>query len=857
MSRKSARKAWLSTVGLGVGLWGSGAGSAADPLPLAPQKPGDIQLVKQEKKDPVPVQKKDPTTTTTPTDPVLPELPGIRGGGGQGPAPNPDIGTKTQSEAPPSAAVAGGTSNAVDVAANSASQVLGASDLSQLLFKSSASTGVQFQQRNPLVNDPRIRGLRNTQFLMYGDSAFFAPVRLDLDTPVTRFDPGSVRDIIVVKGPYSALYGPGHAVLDVATLDSPRFKCFEFHGRTSLGYQTNGERWDGLQSVWAGESNWGARVTYNGLTGSDYKDGNGNSIPSSYLSHNVSWAIGWDLSEKTSVEFKGQRVYQEGLEFPGLYFDVQELNTEAYTLRFTSKDQGFFDRFEFDAWYNTSVGVGNTAAGPKQNFVQQLLAVSFNPGRFNQSAFNNFGYLPLPSIQTASMTTGPGGAPLPPLNLFTDESTSRFATSSLGYRTFLEWGKEKDENRLIAGTDLRLLGQGLTESIRLKQTQGTSVVFPLPLGTTLEQNQSIPDSNLVNPGLFAQLDMPLNNRLTLRGGGRADWVRTSTGVRQIDGNIDLFGQPAQPNPGRFVVDPAIYSTDPQGDTTRNFFLLAGFLQSEYKFTDEITGTVSVGHSQRAPTLTELYAAGPFLGVLQQGTSRVIGDPNLASEKLTQIDLGLRAQNEFMQVGAGVFYGWINDFITYDQNSGGPGLTQVVYTNTDLATLAGAELFGQIDVTSWLSTYATMTYVQGIDQTHNVNRRNPSLSSSRATNTANGQYATDTEALPQIPPLESRVGFRIHQPTLTPKWQLDLGARMVASQNNIARSLGELGTPGFTTFNIRGYWQASERLLLTAGVENLGNRFYREHLDPVSGTILGINPLYRPGTNFYFGTQYSY
>ena len=81
--------------------------------------------------------------------------------------------------------------------------------------------------------------------------------------------------------------------------------------------------------------------------------------------------------------------------------------------------------------------------------------------------------------------------------------------------------------------------------------------------------------------------------------------------------------------------------------------------------------------------------------------------------------------------------------------------------------------------------------------------------------------------------------------------------MVAGQNSVATSLGEIATPGFTTFTIRSYWQATERLLLTAGVENLGNKFYREHLDPISGNILGVFPLNRPGTNFYFGSQLSY
>ena len=59
-----------------------------------------------------------------------------------------------------------------------------------------------------------------------------------------------------------------------------------------------------------------------------------------------------------------------------------------------------------------------------------------------------------------------------------------------------------------------------------------------------------------------------------------------------------------------------------------------------------------------------------------------------------------------------------------------GLSQVVYTNTALATLAGTELFIQANVTDWLTPYATFSYVQGVDQTHADNSRPADLASSR-------------------------------------------------------------------------------------------------------------------------------
>ena len=56
-------------------------------------------------------------------------------------------------------------------------------------------------------------------------------------------------------------------------------------------------------------------------------------------------------------------------------------------------------------------------------------------------------------------------------------------------------------------------------------------------------------------------------------------------------------------------------------------------------------------------------------------------------------------------------------------------------------------------------------------------------------------------------------------------------------------------------------------LLTAGVENFGDKNYREHLDLRTGTFPLTNPvtgqvevgpgLLQPGVNFYFGAQLTY
>jgi outer membrane receptor protein involved in Fe transport len=117
----------------------------------------------------------------------------------------------------------------------------------------------------------------------------------------------------------------------------------------------------------------------------------------------------------------------------------------------------------------------------------------------------------------------------------------------------------------------------------------------------------------------------------------------------------------------------------------------------------------------------------------------------------------------------------------------------------------------------------------------------------------GQVGPTAEPLPQIPPLESRIGFRVHQPGKAPRWAVEISARIVAAQDRVAESLAEVATPGFTVYDLRGYWQVNKDFLLTAGVENFTDKTYLEHLDLRTPGL----PFFQPGINFYFGAKLNY
>ena len=100
------------------------------------------------------------------------------------------------------------------------------------------------------------------------------------------------------------------------------------------------------------------------------------------------------------------------------------------------------------------------------------------------------------------------------------------------------------------------------------------------------------------------------------------------------------------------------------------------------------------------------------------------------------------------------------------------------------------------------------------------------------------------------PLEATLGLRLSD--ASERWQVEWSVRVVDNQDRVATSLFVLPTPGFATVDMRSYWQVDERVLLTAGVTNIGNRNYQEHVDPHARAV-GFN-VYQPGVNFYFGTE---
>jgi outer membrane receptor protein involved in Fe transport len=774
------------------GALACGLTRADEPRPLPPPPPDAVSLLTPPGASPdgniILVQQPPSVTAAQPVAPAAETAPAAGGGGsrdlfgsagGGGAAAAPGAAAGPGAQAPAAAPSASQISAAGAPAASTVSGIeavsRAASDLGDLLGKSQSSLGVEVQRRNPIITDPRVRGQHVGQLLTIADGAFFFPARVDLDTIVSKIDSSLIRDVVVVKGPYSVRMGPGFTFFNVETLGSPRFQeGFEAHGATAVLFKTNGDQWHGRQDVWGGDSDYGFRIGYDLMSGSDYRWGDGRQqLVSGYSAQNVYAAFGFDLSPDSGLEFR--TIYQDlhNVFLPGQAFDIEHGYTESFTARYTLNNQDYFDRFTLDAWYNES--------------------------RFDG---NNF----LPAQQIQLFATNPSSA-------FTGVTNGDI--ESTGYRAAVSWGQEKHV-QFAVGTDLEYLSNRVAEYDTII---GKTFAFP------------IPRAYLFDPGVFADTTIPLlDNHLIIKAGVRADWATSDI--------IDL--------PPDQAAELANIATIGPGPYHRDFDLWATYLTGEYKCTDHWTVTAGTGQAMRPPTPTELFAGGPFLAVVQNGLNFVNGNKLLNPEQLWQLDLGLKAEYETFRFGVNGFYSWFHDYITFQELPGttANGIRGIAFVNTNRATLSGFELYAEWDMFDYLTPFVTANYVEGRDYSPPYPQ----------------------QPLPGIYPLEGRLGFRFHEPRRSPRWGMEFLMRMVAGQNRIANSpgetaivglpnpggLGEQPTPGFTVFNVRGFWQVNKAILLTAGVENLGDRFYREALDLRTG--LGV---YQPGISFYFGTQVSY
>lgn len=270
----------------------------------------------------------------------------------------------------------------------------------------------------------------------------------------------------------------------------------------------------------------------------------------------------------------------------------------------------------------------------------------------------------------------------------------------------------------------------------------------------------------------------------------------------------------------------------EGDT-RADTLPSGFIRYEHDLTAiPATTYIGLGHAQRFPDYWELFS--PKLA--PAGAANAFD--GIKPEKTTQLDFGIQYRDARLEAWASGYVGQIRDYILFDYRTGMMGMSTSQAQNID-ARIMGGEVGAAYKLSENWKADATLAY-------------------------AWGKNSSDGKALPQMPPLESRLGLTYSRDV----WSVGALWRLVAAQNRIAENQGNVvgkdyeKSAGFGVFSLNGAYKVNNNLKLSAGVDNLFDNTYAEHLNLAGNAGFGYpatdpQPVNEPGRTFWTKVDFSF
>ncbi|QDW67815.1 TonB-dependent copper receptor [Luteimonas granuli] len=270
--------------------------------------------------------------------------------------------------------------------------------------------------------------------------------------------------------------------------------------------------------------------------------------------------------------------------------------------------------------------------------------------------------------------------------------------------------------------------------------------------------------------------------------------------------------------------------NPTAGQSREETLKAGFVRYERDIDRRLSWYAGVGHTERMPDYWEMFSAdmGPM--------GAVNAFAGLDTEKTTQLDVGLQYRGERFSAWVSAYAGRVEDFIQFRYMDTMMGKRSRV-TNIDAET-RGAELGVEYRPAQDWKLGGSLAYARGEDR-------------------------DSGRPLPQMPPLEGRFSADWNNGT----WSAGVLLRVVDGQDRVAEGYGnvvgqDIGpSAGFATLALNAGYRVNARLQVTAGVDNLFDRAYSEHLNLAGNADFGYPAdavrINEPGRTFWLRAGYGW
>jgi iron complex outermembrane receptor protein len=596
--------------------------------------------------------------------------------------------------------------------------------------------------------DPVLRGMSGSRLnILSNDGNLIGACPSRMDNPLSYIAPETYDRLTIIKGPQSVRWGAGASAGTVRfERDTPRFDAPGFQLQASaLAGSSN--RNDQMLDASFGSTPGYVRINGNRSEADDYRDGNGDGVPSRWRKWNADAAIGWTPDADTVLELSAGS--GDGLaRYAGRGMDGASFKRSSYGLRFEKGNlSGAWDKLLANVYSNSA-----------DHVMDNYTLRTPNPDSS----------MPMPMASNVERRTRGG-------------------------RVASEWRWQ--DVAIVAGID--------EQDSRHRKRNGMG-------RGTWQQSPWSRDADFSTQGVFTELTFGEGTAQRWLAGLRLDSAKAKDLRERV-------GMMAMPNP--------------TAGQTRRERLGSGFLRYERDHGQAWTWYAGLGHSERMPDYWELFSAdaGP--------TGSVNAFAGVKPEKTTQLDLGLQFRSQKLDAWVSAYAGQLQDYILFNYRSGGMMGSSTQADNVD-ARIAGAEAGLEWRPTQDWRLGGTLAYAWG----ENRDQHRP---------------------LPQIPPLEARLSTSYEREN----WSVGALLRAATRQTRVAPDQGnvvarDLGpTSGFATFSLNAAWRISDELRASAGVDNLFDRTYAEHLNLAGSADFGFpaDPvrINEPGRTLWLKLDYRY
>lgn len=600
--------------------------------------------------------------------------------------------------------------------------------------------------------DPTIRGQSQTQLNVILDDAYLhggCPNRMDPPTSFANIE--SYDSVRVIQGVETLQYGSGGSGGTI--LFERGIPEMGTHGKIEVGAGDNAYKSSANAEVSTrGELGYVRAFAIN-KDGSNYKDGNGNTVRASYSTEHHGVIAGLTPKAGERIEMSAEKIVTHNALFQGSTMDAPYDEMNIMRLKYRSSNGfGFVDGIKADLSYAAD------------EHLMDNYSLRANPNAVN--------------MWRASPTTS-------------NTLSGKLAlTSKLSAHTSVDYG---------------LNIQNVNRNATLVNSTRTS---------TFSYNW--PNVSTDRIGVFAEALHKLTADSRIKAGVRFDKVTTEA----ADINKVATGTASTLSETAAEMYSKVYGYNGDGKINEDHW--SALARYELDLAKDLTWFTGMSRTMRTADETErFFANGNSLNANGSfntaNSSAWVGNPNLNPEKHVQIDTGLSKQTEHFGWRATVFYDAVQDYILRDRLTVTNGKI-TTYRNVN-ATLYGAQLEGYTGF-AWNTQLAGgLSYVSSHNDSDNRN-------------------------IAQTPPLSGYVALNKQV------GDLGMGARFrFQDQQSAIDTLSGLDTqktPAWSVLDLYGSYRINKTVKVMAGVDNVFDHAYFQHVgrtDSLTGNTIN---LYEPG-----------